>query len=264
MKNLLFGLLFCVSSAFAQSKFTHSHNDYNQTIPFYRAFYAGFNSIEADIFVEGGRLLVSHNRKDLSPERSLKELYLDPLLYAMRRDTSRRVCLLIDVKEEYGPTLAMLIRELEPLRSLLMTKEHAGRLKILISGNQPLPASYKDYPDYLFFDANLLTPHTKAEWERVGQVSLDFSKYSKWKGEGNMPDEDKHRIKHTIDSVHTNTGKLVRFWGGPDIERCWNVQIDLGADIIGTDHIEELANYLQKKNMRQPGTAAIPAYVKFK
>lgn len=266
MKNHLFCLiLVAVSlSATAQQKFTHSHNDYNQNIPFYRAFYAGFNSIEADIFVQGGRLLVAHDRKYLSPERSLKELYLDPLLYAMLKDTSRRVCLLIDVKEEYGPTLKLLMLELEPLKPLLMTRQHPGRVKILISGNRPLPANYNNYPDYFFFDADQSLPHTKAEWERVGQVSLDFSKYSKWDGKGSLSRDDKKRIKYTIDSVHTYTGKPVRFWGAPDIERSWREQIHLGADIIGTDHIGKLEEYLQKRSMRQPATTAIPVYVKYK
>jgi len=258
-------ILLNVCQGFSQGqKFTHSHNDYNQNIPFYRAFYAGFNSIEADIFVEGGRLLVAHDRKYLSPQRSLKELYLDPLLYAMLKDTSRRVCLLIDVKEEYGPTLKLLMQEVEPLKRLLMSRQHAGRIKILISGNRPLPANYHNYPDYFFFDADQSLPHTKTEWERVGQVSLDFSKYSTWDGNGNLSRDDKKRIKYTIDSVHTYTGKPVRFWGAPDIDKSWSAQIDLGADIIGTDHIEQLQEYLQKRALRQPATAAIPVYVKYK
>lgn len=258
--SCLIGASLCVS---AQQKFIHSHNDYNQPIPFYHAFYAGFNSIEADIFVEDGKLLVSHNRKYLSPLRTLKELYLDPLQYALQRDTSRRVCLLIDVKEDYVPELKLLMAELVPLRPLLMTRQHPGHVKILISGNRPAPADYKNYPDYLFFDNDLALPHTKIEWTRVGQVSLDFGKYSKWKGVGNIPDEDKKRIKHTIDSVHTNTGKLVRFWGAPDNEKSWDTQMDIGADIIGTDHIDLLEEYLRKRSLSQPSTAIIPAYVSF-
>jgi len=141
-----------------------------------------------------------------------------------------------------------------------MTKEHPGRVKILISGNRPAPADYKNYPDYLFFDNDLALPHTKTEWERVGQVSLDFAKFSQWDGSGNIPGDDKKRIKKTIDSVHTFTGKLIRFWGAPDIEKSWDTQVDLGVDIIGTDHIEQLADYLQKKSKRQPPIAAITVY----
>ena len=254
-------LLLPVYTLFAQAKYTHSHNDYNNNIPFYKAYYNGFNSIEADIFLVKGKVLVSHNSKALRPERSLKELYLDPILYAFRQDTTRRLNLLIDVKDDHKKTLPALIRLLKPLSAYLMTKDHPGRLKVLISGNRPLPAAYKNYPSFLFFDDDLVYPHTQAQWDRVGQVSLNFEKYSKWKGAGDIPDADKQRISHTIDSVHTHTGKLVRFWGAPDSRESWQTQIDFGSDIIGTDRIEQLAAFLSERAISQPATAIIPTTI---
>ncbi|MDB5158493.1 MAG: hypothetical protein JWR50_3200 [Mucilaginibacter sp.] len=244
---------------FAQAKYTHSHNDYANNTPFYKAFYNGFNSIEADIFLVDGTLLVSHSDKYLEPERTLKGMYLDPILYALRRDTTRRLCLLIDVKDDHTKILPALIKALKPLTPLLMSKENPqGRLKILISGNRPVPANYKNYPSILWFDDDLIYPHTQAEWDRVGQVSLDFEKWSKWKGVGTIADADKQRLQKTVDSVHTNTGKPVRFWGAPDNIESWGTQIDFGADIIGTDRIEQLAGYLAKKSLRQTITTTIP------
>jgi len=38
----------------------------------------------------------------------------------------------------------------------------------------------------------------------------------------------------------------------------WETQIGFDADIIGTDKIEQLAAYLQKKSLRKPTTVAIP------
>jgi alkaline phosphatase len=246
------------SVASAQGKYIHSHNDYNQQIPFYKAFYDGFNSIEADIFLVDKKLLVAHEAKTLRPERTLKGMYFDPALYALRKDTSRRLCLLIDVKEDYQKLLPELVRELKPLSAFLMSPGHPGRLKILVSGNRPMPAAYKNYPDFLFFDDDLIYPHTKAEWARVGQVSLNFDHWSKWKGRGPLPGEDKKRIEYTIDSVHQNTGKLVRFWGAPDSPDSWQTQIDFGADIIGTDMIDQLQAFLTKKALCQPTTVLIP------
>jgi hypothetical protein len=252
-------LLLTGGSVFAQAKYMHSHNDYANNTPFYKAFYNGFNSIEADIFLVNGTLLVSHSDKYLEPERTLKGMYLDPILYALRRDTTRRLCLLIDVKDDHVKTLPALVKALDPLKPLLLSKDNPqGRLKILISGNRPVPANYKNYPSILWFDDDLIYPHTQAEWDRVGQVSLDFEKWSKWKGTGTIPDADKQRLQKTVDSVHTNTGKLVRFWGAPDNMESWNTQIDFGADIIGTDRIEQLAGYLIKKAITQPITTSIP------
>jgi alkaline phosphatase len=255
------GLLCACLTASAQGKYTHSHNDYNNNTPFYKAFYDGFNSIEADIFLVNHVLLVSHSAKELSAERTLKGLYLDPISYALKKDTSRRLCLLIDVKDDYIKTLPALIKALKPLSPYLMTNTHPGRLKILVSGNRPMPVAYKNYPSFLFFDDDLVHPHTKAEWGRVGQVSLNFEKYSKWKGVGALPVGDKQRITHTIDSVHTNTHQLVRFWGAPDSPDSWNTQISFGADIIGTDMVDQLEAFLTKKNLCQPATSIIPAGV---
>lgn len=244
---------------FAQAKFIHSHNDYANSIPFYRAYTNGFNSIEADIFLVDGTLLVSHSDKYLFPERTLKGMYLDPIAYELRRDTTRRLNLLIDVKADYKKVLPALVKALKPLDAYLLSAENPyGRLKILISGNRPTPADYNDYPKSLWFDDDLVYPHTQAEWDRVGQVSLNFENWSKWKGQGAIPEADRKRLQKTVDSVHTHTGKLVRFWGAPDTIESWDTQIGFGADIIGTDKIEQLAAYLQKKSLRKPITMVIP------
>jgi hypothetical protein len=252
-------LLVAAFKGIAQAKFTHSHNDYANNTPFYKAYTNGFNSIEADIFLVDGTLLVSHSDKYLFPERTLKGMYLDPIAYELRRDTTRRLNLLIDVKADYQKVLPALVKELKPLAAYLLSPENpTGRLKILISGGRPAPANYKDYPSVLWFDDDLVYPHTQAEWDRVGQVSLNFEKWSKWKGQGAIAEADRKRLQKTVDSVHTNTGKLVRFWGAPDTPAAWDTQIAFGADIIGTDKIEQLAAYLQKKSLRKPTMVLIP------
>lgn len=57
----------------------HSHNDYAQKRPFWGAYEAGADSIEADVFLVDGELLVAHSRKDLKKENTLRRLYLEPL-----------------------------------------------------------------------------------------------------------------------------------------------------------------------------------------
>ncbi|MGF7082245.1 hypothetical protein [Mucilaginibacter sp. UYCu711] len=256
---LLAAFLLSACNVFAQERYTHSHNDYANNTPFYKAFNNGYNSIEADIFLVDGELLVSHSDKYLFPERTLKGMYLDPILYALRRDTTRRLCLLVDIKADYAKVLPKLEKELTPLQPYLMSRDNPkGRLKILISGNRPQGADFHKYASIFWFDDDLVYPHAPAQWARIGQVSLNFEKWSKWKGVGTIPEADRRRLQKTVDSVHTNTGKLVRFWGAPDTPEAWETQLNFGADIIGTDKIEQLAAYLEKKALRKPVTAAIP------
>src|SRR5882672_7559979 len=57
----------------------HAHNDYEHTRPLLDALERGFCSVEADVWLVNGQLLVAHDLKDGKAERTLRALYLDPL-----------------------------------------------------------------------------------------------------------------------------------------------------------------------------------------
>lgn len=122
-------------------------------------------------------------------------------------------------------------------------------MTILISGERPPPAEYKNYPDYIFFDDDLNLQHNPEEWKKVGQVSLSFERYSAWKDENIPDDKGKKILKHIIDSVH-QAAKTIRFWAAPDNENSWQMQMKLGVDLIGTDKIDELANFLNSRQKK--------------
>lgn len=225
----------------------HSHNDYLNDRPFTRAYEAGFGSIEADIFPINDTLYVAHSKKEIQAQRTLKSLYLDPLYKDLIINSSQHIKLLIDIKENYELSLKLLEKKLEPFKPYLYSSEDTSRpLLILVSGNRPPPVEYENYPNYIFFDDDLTLHHNAAEWERVGQVSLSFEKFSSWKGKGSLSTKDKKSLKHLIDSVHL-AGKPIRFWAAPDTKTSWKIQMKLGADLIGTDKINELAGFLIKR-----------------
>src|SRR4051812_6991468 len=64
----------------------HAHNDYAHNRPLFDALDHGFSSIEADVFLINGNLLVGHDREALRPERTLKSLYLAPLAERIREN----------------------------------------------------------------------------------------------------------------------------------------------------------------------------------
>ncbi|MCW3087053.1 MAG: hypothetical protein JWQ78_439 [Sediminibacterium sp.] len=222
----------------------HSHNDYMNDLPFTRAYRKGFGSIEADIYPVNGVLVVAHSKKEIQPQRTLKVLYIEPLLHALALDPAGHTTLLIDIKDNYALSLKLLLQEIESLRPYMIPQ--ADKLSIVISGTRPPPSEYRNYPEYILFDDDLKLRHTESEWRRVGLVSLSFARFSEWKGETSLPREEKNTLRHTVDSVH-RAGKMIRLWGAPDTRKSWATQMKLHVDFIGTDKIDELAEYVGRK-----------------
>ena len=88
----------------AREMLVHSHNDYEQKRPFWGAYEAGADSIEADVYLVGNDLLVAHSRSGLKTAKTLRSLYLEPLRDVMRKNGGRAradgkpLQLLIDLK----------------------------------------------------------------------------------------------------------------------------------------------------------------------
>lgn len=250
--KLIYVVVFVLINSFIQAqpgKYSvanaHSHNDYLNDQPFQRAWQNGFGSIEADIFPVNGVLCVAHSKNEIKPGRTLKKLYLEPLLDVIKNSETHHLKLLIDIKQDHKLCLALLEKELQPLKKYLSTQKKGKLVTILISGERPEPKEYKNYPGYIFFDDDLKIPHTTEEWKRVGQVSLPFTKYSAWKGSDTIALKDKQSLKEVIDSVHLKN-KTIRFWAAPDTKSSWQLQSELGVDMIGTDKIDELAEFFKK------------------
>jgi len=249
MRSILTILLVivCLRPAHSQQQYTpssiHSHNDYSRPDPFYHAFKAGVGTIEADVFLRNGKLMVAHDSAGIRPERTLKALYLDPLKNELTSHP-RPVILIIDIKEVYGPTLAQLLNELEPLKPLIKSGNDQSPLSIVITGNRPPPSEYQNYPPYIAFDDDLQLPHTAQQWQRVAQVSLNFANYSKWKGEGPLPLRDEKVLLSVINAVHI-AGKRIRFWAAPDNPAGWQKLMSLNADILSTDKIDEIIAFIK-------------------
>ncbi len=248
----LFASIFWTVNATGQEKSYstangHAHNDYLNPRPFYLAYESGFGSIEADIFNVGGKLLVAHTRDEIKQENTLTRLYIAPLLKELEDGNSYQVILLIDIKQDHRNCLRLLISELEPLQPYLAKPGERQPVTVVISGERPLPEEYKNYPDFIFFDSDLKQPHSAVEWQRVALVSLPFNKLSNWKGDREPATDELLPVKSIIDSVH-RAGKPIRFWAAPDNLLSWKWQKKLSVDLIGTDRIRELGEFLKNES----------------
>src|SRR5438128_5434685 len=82
----------------------HAHNDYEHPRPLLDALDCGFCSIEADVHLIDGQLVVAHDADKAVPSRTLERLYLKPLRDRLCHHGGRvypggpTVTLLIDIK----------------------------------------------------------------------------------------------------------------------------------------------------------------------
>jgi alkaline phosphatase len=230
----------------------HSHNDYHQTIPLLTAYQAGMGSIEADVFFKKGQLYVAHDTTEIREGATLKKLYLAPLheLYVKNgnrpyADPSLTLQLVIDIKENYLQVLPLLIAELETFNNTFNSRRNPNAIRIVISGNVPVPAAFKDYPDYIAFDGRPYIKYSRKQLKRIAMISDDIKKYTKWKGLGNPPAADELKLKAVIEKAHQQH-KPFRFWATADLPDSWLYVEKLGADWINTDHPDQLRAFFQE------------------
>lgn len=225
----------------------HSHNDYEQPKPFWAAYRAGARSIEADIWLQDGAILVAHDADKLDAERSLKQLYLNPLDSLIKAhngklsaDTGYRIQLMIDIKSPTNPCLDTLVILLSGYPNLVKSSS----VQFVLSGNKPAVEQFGNYPSFILYDGLPWEEYPAAITPRVPMLSANLQKYTKWKADGPLPNEDKAALEEVIKATHAK-GKTIRFWGAPDNELAWTTLRELGVDYINTDHLEELQQFLK-------------------
>lgn len=245
----------------------HSHNDYHQNIPLLTAYYAGMGSIEADVFLKDGALYVAHDPSEIKAGITLKKLYLEPLAGFYRQhgnrpysDSTHRLQLVVDIKKDYAKVLAQLTKDLEGYQDVFNSSKNSKAIRIVISGDVPVPADFKNYPDYISFDGRPYTTYTEDQLKRVAMISDDIKNYTPWNGKGNPTAPDLAKLTAVIEKAHQQH-KPFRFWATQDSPNTWIVLERLGADWINTDQPEKLKEfYLHKDKLSYTNPVAYPVY----
>ncbi len=221
----------------------HAHNDYLQNVPFWKAFSAGVNSIEVDVFLIEDTLYVAHTKEEIETSRTFESLYLEPLQQALTLgfESSKQLQVLIDIKSEAYTTLDAIIKVLKKHPLLVKSKQ----LSFVISGSRPKITDYKNYPEYIMFDHQSVTDITdKSLLKKIGLISLSFKSFSGWNGKGRLTDTDYNNVITPIKKAHT-LGKPFRFWATPDTKTAWKALAALDVDFINTDKPFACTAYLK-------------------
>ena len=168
----------------------HSHYDNQRQVPLYNALEVGCTSLEADVWLCDGDLLVGHTANFLTAGRTLQSVYLEPVLSVLAHQNAAGnesesnsgedvdssgisangifetnpnalLTLLMDVKSDGLKTPLVIEHHLEPLRKrgwLTRTSNSTlvtGPITIVGSGNTPFGQIQKEEYRNIFYDAPL-------------------------------------------------------------------------------------------------------------
>lgn len=233
----------------------HAHNDYEHARPLLDALNHGFCGVEADIYLVDGKLLVAHDRKDLRPERTLQALYLDPLRERAKANGGSvypvkdkvRFTLLIDIKSDGKATYAALAEVLSDYSDLLSDADKERAVSVVISGNRAKELITASSPRYAGIDGRLDDLDSDLDKRLLPLISDRWGSHFNWDGDGEMPEAEREKLRSIVAKAHA-AGRRVRFWATPEKESVWRELRAAGVDLINTDDLGGLQEFLLKES----------------
>lgn len=233
----------------------YSHNDYEQPRPLFDALDRGFMSVEADCHLRADELFVAHTGGGIKPGRTLRALYLDPLLARVRANGGRvhpggpkGFLLMLDFKSDAEDSYRALEKMLEPYREIL-TVYHADRVEegavtIVISGNRPDDILRAQALRYAGLDGRL-GDLGEEHPTLYPTISDSFASHFEWRG-GRMDPLERDRLARYVSRAHAR-GRRLRLYAAPDREDAWELLLNAGVDLINTDKPEALRRFLTNR-----------------
>ena len=233
----------------------HAHNDYEHKRPLLDALDCGFCSVEADVWLVKGRLLVAHTPLQWDTTRTLEKLYLDPLRERAKASRGRiqpgaTFYLMIDVKTDAKETYAALAKVLEEYSDILTVardgKTEAKAVTVVVSGNRDAKTMAEQKTRYAALDGRPPDLAGDTSAALVPWVSDSWKLHFKWDGTGAMPDDERKKLREFVAKAHKQ-GRKVRFWATPETEAAWKELLAADVDFINTDTLKELEKFFRAR-----------------
>lgn len=264
MKNLFASLAFVSFfwSAIAQTSILtngHAHNDYWHAKPLIQAVNAGFMSVEVDVHLLKGDILVNHEAAFTRKGRNLEKLYLKPLFEMAKANNFESIyqngpkefILYIDIKQGCPALADTLINQLKPYEAMLTVWEDGvqktGAVSVVIGDCGRRQEWVNAGKRWFYFDAHLNSIDDPLGPDFIPRVSSNLGSVTKWRGSGEMPLDDQNKIKEIVNRAHQN-GRTVRFWAGTNRPKVWARLLDLGVDWINVDRLKRFQRFMKKRN----------------
>jgi N-acyl-D-amino-acid deacylase len=232
----------------------HAHNDYEHPRPLFDALAHGFCSVEADVHLVDGQLLVAHDRGQVKPERTLQALYLDPLRERVKKNGGRvypggpECTLLIDIKGHWQTTYPVLRKILENYSDILTTFRSGTRdtkaVVVVATGDRSKEMFTGETVRYAAYDGDLPDLDSQEPADLIPWISSNWANTFKWRGRDTLPEAERRKLTDMVAKAH-QYGRRLRFWGAPDQAGFWREMLANGVDLINTDDLEGAQKFLR-------------------
>ncbi len=230
----------------------HAHNDYEHARPLFDALDHGFTSIEADVYLVSGELLVAHNVFQLSKQRTLEGLYLKPLMERSKQNGGRvyrdgpSLTLLVDIKRDGATAYAALHKLLTNYKDMV-SETIDGRyiekaVTVIVSGDRPIDEIASSNPRYAGIDGRLGDLECDLPTSLMPLISDQWSQHFQYRGIGDFSNDEKNKLREIVEKVHRK-GRRIRFWATTESESLWRELRDADVDLIGSDELGKLSQF---------------------
>lgn len=238
----------------------HAHNDYLHARPLLDALDQGFASVEADVHLVGGQLLVAHDLAEVQTERTLEKLYLAPLAERVRTNggfifnPGTELTLLVDIKANPEESYAALRPLLERYQSMLTrftpTNRTGGAVTVILSGARPIEQVNSERVRWCAIDGRLADLDAHPSPFLFPLVSESWRPTFPWFRDERLTEADRERLRRLVRRAHDQE-RRIRFWGVQDEPFAWRELNDAGIDLINTDRLADLRQFFLKPSSRR-------------
>ncbi len=234
----------------------HAHNDYEHKRPLLDALDHGFCSVEADVFLVDGQLLVAHVRSSVKPGRTLQALYLDPLRERVKQNGGHvypggpEFTLLVELKSDWHTSYPVLRDIMKQYAGMLTTfqagMQKTNAIRVIITGHRAKEMFDGEAIRYASMDGDLADLDSGAPADVIPWISSYWGQSLKWRGSSPISEAEQRKLKDIVAKAHQQ-GRRVRFWGAPDKPAFWAEMLADGVDLINTDDLDGAQTFLLKK-----------------
>ena len=237
----------------------HSHNDYEQQKPLEQALAAGFPSVEADVWLRGDEIVVSHHGfLEFSDRGRLEDLYLRPLQRRVDQlgsvyGDSQVFYLWIDLKDssrELTDALHRLLARYPMFTVFTDTEIRRGAVVAILTGDEEAKRRYTEEHQVRLAcrDSNVLgdaDPNSDGRWMWYALPWDDVVDASTVTERGSRAAQA--QLRRVVERAHA-LGRRLRLYAVPERPDAWGPAIAAGVDLIGTDRIEAFGGYLRSRS----------------